>query len=44
VKKVWIKHELVLLNVSKTMAGPGHKYPDAIRPDEVNSYPNDPYS
>jgi hypothetical protein len=36
-KKVWNKPELEVLNVNMTMAGPGHKIPDAVQPD-----PDDP--
>ncbi|MEH7545748.1 MULTISPECIES: paeninodin family lasso peptide [Bacillaceae] len=41
-KKVWNKPELQVLNVSITMAGPGHRYPDAVQPDY--RHPFDPYS
>lgn len=36
-KKEWSNLQLEVLNVSLTMAGPGHKIPDAVQPD-----PDDP--
>lgn len=33
----WKTPELQVLNVNLTMAGPGHKIPDAVQPD-----PDDP--
>ena len=32
-KKQWEKPEVEVLDVGKTMAGPGLSYPDAVQPD-----------
>lgn len=36
-KKEWKQPVLEVLNINMTMAGPGHKTPDAVQPD-----PDDP--